>query len=630
MHLLKNCSLKTIKKRGKRGTRKFWWDECLDDVKQESLRHFNNWKNAGRPAQGILHESKINAHKNYKNAVNFNKKKYNSKVSEDLQRNLVSATSAKFWKCWKGYFKGNKNTLNNVTIDGFKKEIDVANVLANNLKNACTPNSDRKHQNFKDLYFDNKTANRDLNDKCYVDVETLDGAINHISANKAPGFDGLSIEHIKYAHPSVIIILRTLFNIMIHTGIVPDEFGIGITTPIPKFKGCKRSVSADDFRGITICPIISKIFEYCIIKHVNFKTSNRQFGFKKKVGCINSLHTVRKVINYFNVRKSTVNIGVIDLKKAFDKCNSFGILCMLQKRNVNSGIINILENWFAKNSTTVKWNNVTSSRVPLLSGVKQGGVLSPILFTLFVDCVLELLEESNLGCFINYTCYNSFMYADDIMLMSLSVSDLQLMLNMCNNVFNDLDLPINVAKCHCLRIGPRYKSPCASLKMQGVDLNWVESIKYLGVTICKAKTFKCQWDEAKGKFFRASNAILGKIGTRAAEDVILKLISSHAVSVLLYGTVATTLQNSDLKIFDNAYDSIFGKVFHCNDKIVIKQCQYYSGYWPLHLLHDYNRYNFFNKLIMSNSLNKGLELDFLDCIDFESLQKNMVFMRWTR
>ena len=202
--------------------------------------------------------------------------------------------------------------------------------------------------------------------------------------------------------------MRTLFNVMIYTGIVPDEFGIGITTPIPKFKGCKKSVSADGFRGITICPIISKIFEYCIVKHVDLKTSNRQFGFKKKVGCINSLHTVRKVINYFNARKSTVNVGVIDLKKAFDKCDSFGILCMLQKRDVNIVIINILENWFAKNFTTVKWNNVTSTRVPLLSGVKQGGVLSPILFTLFVDNVLELLQESKLGCFINYTCYNSF------------------------------------------------------------------------------------------------------------------------------------------------------------------------------------------------------------------------------
>ena len=144
---------------------------------------------------------------------------------------------------------------------------------------------------------------------------------------------------------------------------------------------------------------------------------------------------LRKVINYFNTKKSTVNLGVIDLKKAFDKCNSFGILCILQKKAVNICVINILENWFAKNSTVVKWNSVTSDRVPLLSGVKQGGVLSPILFTLFVDSLLEILEQSNLGCYVNYNCYNSYMYADDLILLSISVTDLQLMFNICGDVF---------------------------------------------------------------------------------------------------------------------------------------------------------------------------------------------------
>jgi hypothetical protein len=88
---------------------------------------------------------------------------------------------------------------------------------------------------------------------------------------------------------------------MLRTGLVPDSFGIGKTTPIPKFKGCKRTVSADDFRGITICPILSKVFEHCIKKFVNIPTSSRQFGFKKQVGCANALHSLRKVINYFNM-----------------------------------------------------------------------------------------------------------------------------------------------------------------------------------------------------------------------------------------------------------------------------------------------------------------------------------------
>ena len=53
------------------------------------------------------------------------------------------------------------------------------------------------------------------------------------------------------------------------------------------------------------------------------------------------------------------------------------------------------------------------------------------------------------------------MYADDIILLSISISDLQLMFNMCSKVFNDLDLPINISKSHCLRIGPRHAKPAS-------------------------------------------------------------------------------------------------------------------------------------------------------------------------
>ena len=128
-------------------------------------------------------------------------------------------------------------------------------------------------------------------------------------------------------------------------GFVPDDFGVGITTPIPKFKGNKKKVTSDDYRGITICPVISKIFEHCIASHFDhIKTSERQFGFKKNVGCYNSIHTVRKVIKFFNNRSTTINIGSIDLRKAFDKTNIFGILCILQEKNVDTDIINILTN----------------------------------------------------------------------------------------------------------------------------------------------------------------------------------------------------------------------------------------------------------------------------------------------
>jgi len=229
-------------------------------------------------------------------------------------------------------------------------------------------------------------------------------------------------------------------------------------------------------------------------------TSSRQFGFKKGISCNNAIHSVRKVVNYFTNRNSTVSMGIIDLKKAFDKTNSFGILCMLQQNKIDIDIINVLENWFSKNYTRVKWGDDSSDCIHLLSGVKQGGILSPFLFTLFVDNVLKSLEASDLGCFISFSCYNSFMYADDLILLSISVTELQHMFDLCLTEFNRLDLPINVLKCHCLRIGSRYTEPCTMLTIDDCPIHWVENTKYLGITLCSAKVFKGDWAEAKAKF----------------------------------------------------------------------------------------------------------------------------------
>ena len=148
---------------------------------------------------------------------------------------------------------------------------------------------------------------------------------------------------------------------------------------------------------------------------------------------------VRKVINYYTKRKSTVNLGVIDLKKAFDKVNLFGVLGLLQEKGIDAKIITILENWFGKNVTTIKWNGTRSNQVYISAGVKQGLILSPFLFALFVDKLLAKLELSGLGCYVAYTCYNSFMYADDLILVSNSVTDLQILFNLSAEIFTLLD-----------------------------------------------------------------------------------------------------------------------------------------------------------------------------------------------
>ena len=125
------------------------------------------------------------------------------------------------------------------------------------------------------------------------------------------------------------------------------------------------------------------------------------------------------------------------------------------------------------------------------------GNSTPILFALLVDKLLNKLQLSGLRCYVACTCYNGFMYADDLILVSNSVTDLQMLLNLSAVIFMLLDLPINITICSCLRIGPRCKVECSVLKIHDADVQWVKSIKYLGVTTLQAKEFKCNWDEAK-------------------------------------------------------------------------------------------------------------------------------------
>ena len=111
--------------------------------------------------------------------------------------------------------------------------------------------------------------------------------------------------------------------------------------------------------------------------------------------------------------------------KVFDKVNHYALFMKLLDRNVPLGIILLLESWYSCSLTIVKWHSCLSYLVKLSAGVRQGSALSPFLFAVFVDEILYKFEKSGLGCYINHFCLNAAMYADDLLLMAISVSDLQ-------------------------------------------------------------------------------------------------------------------------------------------------------------------------------------------------------------
>ena len=140
----------------------------------------------------------------------------------------------------------------------------------------------------------------------------------------APGIDGLSTEHIVYCHPIIIVQLTCLFNSMLVLGYVPDEFGTGVI--IPFIKNATGYISStDNYRDITLSPMLSKLFELCMLLRFNdvLQSPELQFGFKENFSCAHAIYTVKEVLNYFNKQHSTINITALDISKAFDKVNHF-------------------------------------------------------------------------------------------------------------------------------------------------------------------------------------------------------------------------------------------------------------------------------------------------------------------
>ena len=91
-------------------------------------------------------------------------------------------------------------------------------------------------------------------------------------------------------------------------------------------------------------------------------------------------------------------------------------------------------------------------------------------------------------------------------------------------------------KSSCLRVGPRCNSMCSNLTtVDGREIMWMNKVRYLGVHLTSSKGLSCDYDLIKKSFYRAFNAIYGKVGRLASADVVIELFKTKCMPILLYG-----------------------------------------------------------------------------------------------
>ena len=187
----------------------------------------------------------------------------------------------------------------------------------------------------------------------------------------------------------------------------------------------------------------------------------------------------------------------------------------------------------------------------MYAGVRQGGLLSPALFAMYIDKLIQLFKSSGLGCRYNNTYIGCLCYADDIILTSHSVTVMQTMLDLCDVFTADFDVKFNTTKTVAMRIGLRFHAVCADLTLSGsiiesCVIEYVQSLKYIGVCIKTNRTFACNFDHVKAKFYRTFNCIYAKSFAANSELTTIDLLRSCYLAVLLYAIESLVPRASDI------------------------------------------------------------------------------------
>jgi len=152
---------------------------------------------------------------------------------------------------------------------------------------------------------------------------------------------------------------------------------------------------------------------------------------------------------------------------------------------------------------TVRWNGCFSYEFCVQSGVRQGSSLSPSIFNVFIDLFLTKLRQKRIGCHIGSYFVGAILYADDLILLSASVSGLQMCLNTVCCVSMQLQLEFNCKKSCCIAFGARYNDCHTPLQLGAQLLRWNSTVKYLGIVFSAGISLNVDTDVISRKFYAA-------------------------------------------------------------------------------------------------------------------------------
>ena len=545
------------------------WNDVVKDLHHIARQCFLNWRLAGKPKFGRVYVEMVESRKNFKKG--FKSCKYNEDQlkADKMAESLHMSNSACFWK--------NVSNTRNVARD----------VQSNNVNGACGSKNiaEMWKKFFGNLYSSvldehSKTkivnnVNNAVNSDFVISADEIMCALSAQKLDKAVGNDDIPMEALVHGGNMLAHHLAVCFSLMLKFSYIPKELSSAVLVPLVKNKGGDLS-DVNNYRAIAISTALSKILEFVLLQRLlAWKkpdiSDEHQFGFKKGHSTSQCAFLFKKTVEYYRRRGSHVFCCFLDATKAYDRVNYWKLFDIMFQNDAPIAITKLLINWYSNQELNVRWGAVVSDCFSMQNGLRQGSLLSPFLFSVYISSLIDKVLKAKVGCNVAGVVMNILAYADDIVVLAPSWDALQLLLDICEESADQLDILFNSNKSVCMTFPPEDKDkivnkcfPCFVLN--GKQLQFVNSFKYLGHVITTSLSDNEDVNRVvKGMFIRC-NTLFNKF-SQCSLDVKKTLFKSLCVcvyGVALWDNLLVKDKDKFYRCYNICAKKFFGYAYHAS------------------------------------------------------------------
>jgi hypothetical protein len=614
----------------KRGGKKFVFHREVLEATLQETKAYREWKTANEEDTENKRQSHRLAKKNMKRVIRKHRRKIMRKQVKVIE-NIRSKDPKEYWRRLRA-LEGIKKKSNQLPKKALDEDGDlvvdperVREVWAKCFEKLGKDNNENKN------LFDEKFAqevekevrqrqNNQSGNLCLlldspIDQEEVARAIKKLRRGKAVGMDKYMNEIFMYGGEKLEEATWKLMEKIFNSEQYPHEWAKGIIFPL--FKGGTKEHTYDPskYRGITLLSVLGKIYVSVLNERVtawvegNEILVEEQAGFRKDRNCADQLFIITEMIK--NRRPMKTQCCFIDIQKAYDRIWREGLWYKLQKYGMSGKMWRILQNIYASVESCVLVNEQRSRFFEVDVGLRQGCLMSPILFAIYINGLAEEIRKAKVGAQIvlhREDKVGILMFADDIALLAHDREELQALMDLTYQYSLKWRFTLNYDKCAVV-VFDNLKEPvyqygdcidqctCGNHWRLGNKLiNQQGSYKYLGIELDQ----NLSWSESKERILsKARKCMSAMWGMGMAEGNLsvkatINLYEALVRSLLEYGAeIWGARQWEEAEVLQREMGR---RILRCPSTTTGEAILGELGWWRLMTRRDYIRLKYWIKL----------------------------------